>query len=193
MKSFIQTVGSFFAWTVGAVVVLFCAGVLISLLAIVPYHTESPTDDWRYRQIEAADTTGFPVSLEALGVDPLEYYYTRHVVFDMPFADRSRYIESFADDAEAARHVVTLQYQVWESHLPFLLSWKEYLLRGACGTRTETIYDYGAKETYWLGNHLLLRYDGAVALFYIGDDAAEKSLLDSERAATLIRESFPGK
>ena len=194
MKDFFQTIGSFLSWLIGTIVILIVAAFMVSLLVLLPYTEENPEkNDWMYREIEACSTVGFPIDLEILGVEQMEYCYTKCTVFDMPFVDHSRYIESFANNTEATQHVVTLQCQVWESPITFLLSWKEYLLRRACGTRADAVYDYGAKEMYWLGNHLLLRYDDAVVLFYIGDSPAEKALLDNERAALLLREAFPGK
>ncbi|MBQ5683057.1 MAG: hypothetical protein IIV26_05995 [Peptococcaceae bacterium] len=51
----------------------------------------------------------------------------------------------------------------------------------------ETVLDYGANASYWLGDNLLLRYDDCIVYF---KNSSSRGLLDNKTAAEFFREEF---
>ena len=125
------------------------------------------------------------IDLADLNVECLEYGYSGFNWNSYPLYNHDQIFLSTIDTMEEPTEEYTLSYSVWKSPIFFFLDMKEKSLKNDYqGIIEETKLDYGAQESYWLGDALLLRYDGCILLF---DKDSTKELLDNETCAEFMR------
>lgn len=125
------------------------------------------------------------IDLTDLNVECLDYAYSGFSGNSYPLYTHDHIFLSTIDTIEDPTEEYTLSYSVWRSPIFFFLDMKEKSLKNDYdGTVEKTALDYGAKESYWLGDELLLRYDGHLLLF---DEDTTKALIDNETCAEFMR------
>lgn len=147
----------------------------------------SPNVGMRYYDVTEEDTTDYPVMLEDLGVEPMEYRYTITSTMVMPNYKESEYVDSMVDDVENTTKLVTIDYEIRVAGAKELDSREKTLQKRYNGEPKATALDYGAEASYWLGDNLLLRFDDCIVYFR---DSSSRRVLESETAAEFFREEF---
>lgn len=147
----------------------------------------SPNVGMRYYDVTEEDTADYPVMLEDLGVEPMPYRYTNTSTMVMPNYTESEYVDSMVDDIDNTTKIVTIDYEIRVADTKELDSREKTLQKRYDGKPEATALDYGAEDSYWLGNALLLRFDNCIVYF---NDSSSRKLLEKETAAEFFREEF---
>lgn len=176
-----------------AIIVLFFV-ILLSLTAgyfmFFDYFDEPRANigNYHYESTEEYTPHGLPINLTDFEVEVMDYYYRKASGMQYPFLNHYTYVDSLADSVENPTQVITLSYEIWDSSIAFLLDRKEKSLQRKYGGEiADTELDYGAQKAYWIGNSLLLRYDGKLICFY-GETPV--NVLKSENCAAYMRQHF---
>ena len=120
-----------------------------------------------------------------LGAKPLGYAAERIGGNSFPLTDNTEYTFSRIDDLEAPTEELILHYRVWDTVDPFFTGRKVNSLKKHGEEITVPELDYGADESYWLGDDLLLRYGKSHLILFYSDTTRE--LIDSEVCADFMR------
>ena len=160
---------------------------MLAVNYIIEEDPKANIGQWYYAPIEETSAEALPLTLADLQSEQLPYRYVSAQETEGISSSHGSYIESQADDIDAPQNIVTLQYEVWESNQTDVLDGQEEKLQKTYQTRADVQYDYGTQNAYWLDEHLLLRYDNKVVLFY---QAADNSLLNTPSAGTVLHDIF---
>ena len=161
-------------------------------LFIFIHHVDTPEPNVGNHYFKATETSyssnALPIQVVDLGIDVLDYYYTQWNTMVYPFHSHSHCTESFVNTLEEPTESIILNYEIWESSIPFFLNRAEKNLQKTYGKKTdETDLNYGAEKAYWLGDVFVLRYEDKVICFA---DTSPVDMLRSEDCAIFMSNDF---
>ena len=141
----------------------------------------------RYYYMPEEDMTSpLYVDFSDLGVETLKFaHYNSEIEKEFGIKCSEEYL-SMIDNIESPTSEYTLHYDVWYSKYKFFVDNKEKaILESYEGDIIPSEMDYGGKNSYWLGEQLVIRYDDK-NLFVFHSDTTP-NLLDTEICADFIR------
>lgn len=149
---------------------------------------EANIGKYYYESTEDYTPNGLPINLINFNVEVLDFYYRKASGVHYPFLSHYSYIDSLADDIKNPTQIITLNYDIWESSISFLLDRKEKSLQKKYkGEIEEANFDYGSKKAYWIKDNLILRYESQIVCF---NGNSPKNIIDNEICASYMRENF---
>lgn len=170
---------------------VFCASLFITVFLGLSYSNPSDHSVGKlnnriyYPTSEVVAPNKTLPTLSDIGVEMQEYAHMSASSNSYPFMTHSKLVLSTTDSVTEPTNLSTVVYETFKSSVEPILDYKEKSLRKKYDNNfVDAELDYGSKSAYWLGDRLVLRYDGRLLVI---DSEPSRSLIDTELFANAMR------